>query len=258
MAKNCNVKCPAGLTTNSEVFDGDPRALGQYFLNIAHECREILASLGFKSMREARGRSDYLHLVKHPSAIGQMNLRNMLQVVKEVHIKEPVYLEANFEIDDIMLKEFKNKAVQRHHRRVKIVIDKKLDNRNKDPLAGSSQSTSNACFSMKCPRNMPGPCRWSIPMTAAETCSRSKRLKFHTHGSAGQSYGAFCNAGMVFHHTGTCNDGVGKGASGGNIAIHSPGGGEVENYLIGNFALFGASSCSLFVEGGAGDRVWRP
>ena len=59
---------------------------------------------------------------------------------------------------------------------------------------------------------------------------------------------------MVFHHTGTCNDGVGKGASGGNIAIHSPGGGEKENYLIGNFALFGATGSSLFVEGGAGDR----
>ena len=59
---------------------------------------------------------------------------------------------------------------------------------------------------------------------------------------------------MVFHHTGTCNDGVGKGASGGNIAILSPGGGEKENYLIGNFALFGATGSALFVEGGAGDR----
>ena len=48
MAKNCNIKCPAGLTTNPEVFDGDPRALGQYLLNIAHEVREILSNLGLK------------------------------------------------------------------------------------------------------------------------------------------------------------------------------------------------------------------
>ena len=48
MAKNCNIKCPAGLTTNSEVFDGDPRALAQYLLNIAHEAREIIAGLGFQ------------------------------------------------------------------------------------------------------------------------------------------------------------------------------------------------------------------
>ncbi|MEM7424391.1 MAG: FMN-binding glutamate synthase family protein, partial [Pseudomonadota bacterium] len=46
MAKNCNVKCPAGLTTNAEMFDGDARALAQYLLNIAHEVREILARLG--------------------------------------------------------------------------------------------------------------------------------------------------------------------------------------------------------------------
>ena len=70
MAKNCNVKCPAGITTNSEVFDGDPRALAQYLLNIAHEVREILADLGLHSLRDARGRTDLLELVEHPSLVG--------------------------------------------------------------------------------------------------------------------------------------------------------------------------------------------
>ena len=58
MAKNCNIKCPAGLTTNPEVFDGDLGA-GQYLLNIAHEVREILSNLGLRSLREARGREIY-------------------------------------------------------------------------------------------------------------------------------------------------------------------------------------------------------
>ncbi|MEM6986013.1 MAG: glutamate synthase-related protein, partial [Pseudomonadota bacterium] len=53
MAKNCNIKCPAGLTTNAEAFDGDPRALAQYLLNIAHDVRRILASLGLRSLDEA-------------------------------------------------------------------------------------------------------------------------------------------------------------------------------------------------------------
>ena len=100
-------------------------------MNIAHETREILADLGFSSLREARGRADYLHLVKHERAIGQMDLRNMLTVVPEVLIKEPVYLEANFDIDDKLIKEFKNKAVQQHQARVKLVVKRKLDNRNK-------------------------------------------------------------------------------------------------------------------------------
>ncbi len=253
MAKNCNVKCPAGLTTNSEVFDGDPRALAQYLLNIAHEVREILADLGFRSLKEARGRADYLHLVKHPSAIGQMDLRRMLQVVHEVKVKEPVYLEAHFDIDDQLLKDFKNQAVQRHQSRIKLVVEKKLDNRNKTvggQLAIDIERMLQHELSEKHLASMP------IIYTddRGRKLIKPERLEIHTHGSAGQSYAAFCNSGMVMHHTGTCNDGVGKGASGGNIAIHSPGGGEAENFLIGNFALFGASGSSLFVEGGAGDR----
>lgn len=80
-------------------------------------------------------------------------------------------------------------------------------------------------------------------------------IRVVTNGSAGQSFGAFCNDGMVMAHTGTCNDGVGKGASGGEIIVCSPGGAEGrENVLIGNFALFGATGGRAFVEGQAGDR----
>ncbi|PID64842.1 MAG: glutamate synthase large subunit, partial [Gammaproteobacteria bacterium] len=64
MAKNCNVKCPAGLTTNPEVFDGNPKSLAQYFVNMAHEIREILAAIGMPSLRDIRGRTDLLHLVE--------------------------------------------------------------------------------------------------------------------------------------------------------------------------------------------------
>lgn len=93
MAKNCNIKCPAGLTTNQEAFNGDPRALAQYLMNIAHETREILAGLGLRSLREARGRSDLLHLLDHPASVGQLDLRAMLAVVEEVKIDNPVYME---------------------------------------------------------------------------------------------------------------------------------------------------------------------
>ena len=100
MAKNCNIKCPAGLTTNPEVFDGDPRALGQYLLNIAHEVREILADLGLRSLREARGRCDLIHLLDHPSSVGQLDLRAMLTVVKEHRIDNPIYMERDFAVDE--------------------------------------------------------------------------------------------------------------------------------------------------------------
>ena len=65
MAKNCNVKCPAGLTTNAEAFDGDPRQLAQYFINVAQEVREFShASVCVRCVK--RGRSDLLHLMDHP------------------------------------------------------------------------------------------------------------------------------------------------------------------------------------------------
>jgi len=67
MAKNCNIKCPAGLTTEHEEFKGDSRVLAQYFMNLAHEVREILAVLGYKSLQEIRGNTDLLHLINHPS-----------------------------------------------------------------------------------------------------------------------------------------------------------------------------------------------
>ena len=86
MAKNCNIKCPAGITTNAEVFNGDPRVLAQYYLNVAHEVREILAKLGFKSLRDIRGRYDLLHLLKHRSSVGQINLKKMLTIVTELSL----------------------------------------------------------------------------------------------------------------------------------------------------------------------------
>ena len=107
MAKNCNVKCPAGLTTNAEAFEGDPRALAQYPINVAHEVRDILAALGLKSLREARGRTDLLQLLAHQNQVGQMDMHRMLAVLLERLIAEPVYLEANFTVDDALLEEIR-------------------------------------------------------------------------------------------------------------------------------------------------------
>ncbi len=82
-------------------------------------------------------------------------------------------------------------------------------------------------------------------------------ITINTYSSAGQSYGAFNNSGVTMCHSGTCNDGVGKGISGGRLIVKNSGGGaneEMGNVLIGNFALFGATGGELFVDGQAGDR----
>ncbi|MEI6544052.1 MAG: glutamate synthase-related protein, partial [Methylococcales bacterium] len=100
MAKNCNIKCPAGLTTEHEEFKGDSRVLAQYFMNLAHEVREILAVLGYQSLQEIRGKTDLLHLIDHPSMVGQLDLTKMLAKVDVIVVPKPVYLEASFNVDD--------------------------------------------------------------------------------------------------------------------------------------------------------------
>ncbi|MGJ6123569.1 glutamate synthase-related protein [Mycolicibacterium sp. Y3] len=243
MAKNCNIKCPAGLTTNAEAFEGDPRALAQYLLNIAHEVREILATLGLPSLRAARGRSDLLHLLEHPSSIGRLDLRAMLAVAEQFVVDEPIYMEKDYAVDDSFLAQLdlagahlapvpltnQNKSVGGQ---LAIDIERML---NHQDATGAAVATDNRGR------------RYLKPDSVVIT----------TSGSAGQSYGVFCNDGMTLTHSGTCNDGVGKSACGGTIVVRSPGGGSTApggNVLIGNFALFGASGGRLFVEGEAGDR----
>lgn len=243
MAKNCNIKCPAGLTTNPEAFEGDPRALAQYLLNISHEVRELLATLGLPSLRHARGRSDLLHLLDHPSSIGRLDLRAMLAPAAGFVPPDPIYLEKDFEVDDAWL----------------AALD--LDGVAFDPVELSNRNKSvGAQLAIDIERMLN---HQGATGAAVATDDRGRRflkpdsVRITTMISAGQSYGAFCNDGMTMKHTGTCNDGVGKSQCGGTIVVLAPGGGSDSaggNVLIGNFALFGASGGRLFVEGEAGDR----
>jgi glutamate synthase (NADPH/NADH) large chain len=253
MAKNCNIKCPAGLTTNPEVFDGDPRALAQYLLNISHEVREILAQLGLKSLREARGRSDLLHLLDHPTSVGKLNLRAMLQRVEDVALENPVYLEADYTTDESLIELVRSALVDAKQTSIEIGGNLNLNNRNKS-VGGRLSVDIERMLNHEL---------YDADIPAAVKDPRGRRflkpgsVTITTSGSAGQSYGLFNNDGIRLEHTGTCNDGVGKGACGGEIIVRAPAGGGKnygENVLVGNFALFGATGGRTFIAGQAGDR----
>ena len=252
MAKNCNIKCPAGLTTNSELFKGDPRALAQYFLNVAHEVRQILAYLGFKSISEIRGKTDLLHLINHSSSVGQLNLKNMLKEICFVKNTDPVYLEKDFSYDDKFLNNFK-KNISDDKRKYYEFNNITLSNRNKT-FAGQFSIDIERLLNYEYKKNIS---HISFSNESGRKFLKPNTITINTNGSAGQSYGAFCNDGMTLKHKGTCNDGVGKSACGGEIIITSPNRKTpslIENVLIGNFCLFGATGGRLFVEGQAGDR----
>lgn len=251
MAKNCNVKCPAGLTTNPEVFDGDPRAMAQYLLNVAHEVREILADLGLPHLRAARGRTDLLTVIDHPALIGQLRPQALLARVATPEITDPVYRERDFAVDDSLGQQVWA-ALHDQRRECVRTAPVVLTNRNRSVGAQLAIDIERRLNHGAHDRPV-----------ATRTDDRGRRfldpdtVVVSTSGSAGLSYAAFCNDGMLLEHHGTCNDGVGKSMCGGTVVVCSPGGGSSApggNVLIGNFALFGATGGRLFVEGEAGDR----
>jgi len=257
MAKNCNVKCPAGLTTAHEEFKGDARVLAQYFMNLAHEVREILAQLGYQSLREIRGQTDLLHLVDHPLMIGQIDLRKMLVPVEEVKIPKPIYLEANFSMDDEIIRQVRAGLLSGEGQ--PIIIEGtgfKLNNRNKT-VGGQAAIDIERMLSYELSSEEIAASKWVYTHPQGRRYLAPDSVVVRTTGSAGQSYAAFMNDGMRMEHLGTCNDGVGKAMCGGTLVVESPGGGiktPGNNVLIGNFALFGATGGMAFINGEAGDR----
>ncbi|MCM3504047.1 glutamate synthase-related protein [Curtobacterium sp. ODYSSEY 48 V2] len=255
MAKNCNVKCPAGLTTNAEAFEGDPRALAQYLLNIAHDVRQILARLGLQSLREARGRTDLLQLLDHPASVGRLDVRNLLAQVPEKVVTDPEYLEKDYRTDDALIDQVRAALVDGHEHALTV-----------DGIGlGNADKSVGGQLGIDVERILNHELR-GVDLSAhpaVTTDDRGRRrlvdgaVTVRTHGAAGQSYGVFTNDGTTLEHTGTANDGVGKSQSGGRIVVRAPGGGSAErggNVLVGNFALFGATGGRTFVEGEAGDR----
>lgn len=252
MAKNCNIKCPAGLTTNPELYQGDPRALAQYFLNVAHEVREILAEMGYHSLKDIRGKTELLHLANHHSIVGKLNVTGLLKDVLPVKVDKPVYLEADFTPDDILISQLLGDYFETEQRH--IVLDAgKLNNRNKTTGGQLSIDIERALNYQQVGLRHPS----TFTASNGRRYLDAESIVVKSHGSAGQSFAAFNNSGLVMEHTGTCNDGVGKGSSGGHIVVHSPSDKTLKagnNVLIGNFALFGATGGQSFIEGEAGDR----
>lgn len=257
MAKNCNIRCPAGLTTAHEEFKGDPRILAQFFMNLAHEVREILADLGYSSLQEVRGKTELLHLINHPSMVGQIHLQKLLAEVQEIKIQKPIYLEKDFAIDDKIFARIKSALFENGLKQVVIEGNEfKLNNRNKT-VGGQTAIDLERLLQYELNADQIAASRIIYTNQHGRRYLADDTVIVRTHGSAGQSYAAFNNDGMRMEHTGTCNDGVGKTACGGTIVIKSPGGGSNkpgENVLIGNFALFGATGGKTFINGEAGDR----
>ncbi|MCZ4365288.1 glutamate synthase large subunit [Sulfitobacter dubius] len=243
MVRQCQSNtCPVGVCTQDEALRGKFTGNADKVVNLitfyATEVREILASIGARSLDEVIGRADLLTQVSRGSAhLDDLDLNPLLITVDGAH--ENVYdrdkprqvvldtLDAQIVRDAARFLEDGEKmqlsyAVQNTHRTVGTRVSSHIVKR----------------FGM---RNSLQPDHLTVKLT----------------GSAGQSLGAFAAPGLKLEVSGDANDYVGKGLSGGTIVVRPTMASPIvasENTIIGNTVLYGATAGYLFAAGRAGER----
>jgi glutamate synthase (NADPH) large chain len=247
MMRKCHLNtCPVGIATQDPVlrakFKGQPEQVVDYFFNVAEEARRIMAGLGFRTMDEMIGRTDALRpgdAAEHWKA-RTLDLRPLLHrpavaptVPRHWTCELPVDL-LRGALDHELLAAARPALETRGASRVRA----RFDVRNGDRSVG-------AMLSGEIARRFGGE---GLP---------NDSVRFHFLGSAGQSFGAFGMRGLTLALEGEANDHVGKGLSGARLVVRAPKDAAydpAEATLVGNVALYGATSGELFVAGGAGER----
>ncbi len=241
MVRQCHSNtCPVGVCTQDkklrEKFSGTPDKVVNFFTFVAMEVREILASLGFKSLEEIIGRSDLLYQVSRGSPnLDDLDLNPMLvqadpgenKRFSSQNIINPV---PDNNIDENVWKDIKEKIKDKKE----VIFEAKV--KNTDRAVGTK--LSHYLF-----KNL------------SENISE-KKVSINLIGSAGQSLGAFLSKNIKIKLLGDANDYVAKGLSGGTIVVKplTDNFKTDENTIIGNTVLYGATSGKLFASGKAGER----
>ncbi|KAF3980589.1 MAG: glutamate synthase large subunit [Methylococcales symbiont of Iophon sp. n. MRB-2018] len=245
MMRKCHLNtCPVGIATQDKElrkkFSGDPEYVVNYLIMVAEEARGIMAKLGFHTVNEMIGRTDILETnkaIEHWKSDG-LDLTSLLAVAPKPHDKVEVY-----------------KTREQDHGLDK-VIDNKLIELSKDALENGNKvnfelpiintdRTVGTILSHTLVK------KWGNAMLPENTIN----IKFS--GSAGQSFGAFLAKGISMEIEGDANDYVGKGLSGGNIAVYPPKVSSFkagDNMIVGNVVLYGATSGQAFFCGHAAER----
>lgn len=248
MMRVCNLDtCPVGIATqNPELrkrFKGKPEYVVNFMKFIAQELREYMAKLGVKTVDELVGRTDLLKQ-RDDIECGEAQKVSLDKILNNPYVgkqykvcynKKNVYdFELEKTIDEkVLLKKFKTALETKTKKEIEIDvtnIDRTLGTIFGAEITKRYYNTlPEDMFTVKC------------------------------NGSGGQSFGAFIPNGLTLRLVGDSNDYLGKGLSGGKIVVTPPKNvnakfKEDENIIIGNVALYGATSGKAFINGVAGER----
>lgn len=244
MMRKCHLNtCPVGVATQDPAlrarFKGKPEYIMNFFRFVAQELREIMAQLGFRTVDEMIGRSDMLemqHAIEHWKARG-LDFSSILyrpEVEGSVQVRSQIAQHHGLEGSlDNKLIELAREALEN---RTPVDIDLPINNRNRTIGTMLSGEIAKRYEAEGLPENT---------------------IRLDLKGSAGQSFGAFVNRGVTITLEGDANDYVGKGFSGGIMAVYPPRDARFvpeNNIIIGNTCLYGATSGKLFFRGLAGER----
>ena len=235
--------CPVGVASQNPVlrsrFSGKPEFVINFFEFLAQEVREILASLGFRSMDEAIGQTDLLDVNKaihHWKADG-LDLTPILQGSGlGANAPKRRFTTQNHELD----KHFDHKIIALSERALEDaqVVEVDLPIRNTEQAVGTMLGHEITK-------------RFGVEGLADST------IRVTLRGSAGQSFGAFIPRGLKLMLIGDSNDYVGKGLSGGTIVVRPDESSSFpaeENIIAGNVIGYGATGGSMFLSGIVGER----
>jgi glutamate synthase (NADPH/NADH) large chain len=244
MMRVCHLDtCPVGIATQTPElrakFNGKPEFVETFFEYIAEEVRELLASLGLRSMDEAIGRVDLLEAdgaIEHWKAAG-LDLSSVLAVpdVPEDMDRHQTKLQ-DHSLEKALDHQFLSQcaAVLDGGEPVSVSLPISNVDRTVGTLLGSEISRR---------------------FGAAGLPDGSITLTFT--GSAGQSFGAFVPRGVTMRLFGDANDYFGKGLSGGRLVVRPPEGSVFaaeEQIIAGNVILYGATAGEVFIRGQVGER----
>jgi glutamate synthase (NADPH) large chain len=243
MMRKCHLNtCPVGVATQDPVlrkrFTGQPEHVINFFFFVAEEVREWMAKLGFRSMAEMIGRTDLLGVDKamdHWKAKG-LDFGRLFHKVDAGGGPVSNCEKQEHDVDDVLDRELIAEAAQALTERKSVRITKAVRNVNRTVGAMLSGEVAKRHGHA------------GLPPDA---------IHVKLNGTAGQSFGAFLAKGVTLELEGEANDYVGKGISGGRVAIYPPKSSRIvaeDNIIVGNTVLYGAIAGECYFRGVAGER----
>lgn len=244
MMRKCHLNtCPVGIATQDpelrKKFAGKPEYVINFFTFLAEDLREYMAQLGFRTVEEMVGKVELLRLKKHIDYWKYKSLDLSPILYKEpINEDEPQYkcVAQKHEIDNVLDWKLIHKA--KHALEQGVGVSGEFAIKNTDRSTGTILSNE---ISKKYKKD-------GLP---------TGTIKYHFRGSAGQSFCAFGASGLDFQLEGEANDYFGKGLSGARLSVFPDRDATFkpnENIIIGNVALYGATSGEAYINGMAGER----